>query len=524
MDPIVSAALVGTARQGGVDPATGTPVDALVNGLSAGEDERKFLLRAGAWAVYRQAGYKPQQISVLAELAASEKLRPPSESASLLLSRLLNGEHGELLPEALQRMGKVGMRLPYDLLPQALSRGSKEERAVLFPVLGERGIWLSTFSPAWKWVQDFLPGTEGSLPADAETIWQEGTTAQRAQILRRLRAIDPDKARDWLQLVWKQEKAEVRQDLMAALEIGLGANDEAFLEKALDDRASGVRSLAVQFLARIPGSAFLERMYTRGKSMLLFTQGTLSIKLPATFEKDWPRDGLVEKPPTSQLGKRAWWLIQILSFIPPTYWEEQYTLSPLDLIAQITQTDEGKWKVPVIDGWSRAAITYNAANWKKVLWNWWWEHTEQGVLKDASDYTLSEQLLSSMPRQEAEEILLKMLKETQRGKDNEGIAFLEELARPWSEEFSRACLQAFRDRHAKQNFEAKKFNPYSDPWFTGLATLALCLPVSCLAEAQLSWKLPAEEKADWASQYVRHQHREFLETVQMRQKIYEEIV
>jgi hypothetical protein len=525
MDPIVSAALVGTARQGGVNPVTGTPVDTLVEGLSSGEDERKFLLRAGAWAVYCQAGQKPQQITAVAEPAAPEKLRPASERAALLLSRLLNGEHGELLPEALQRMSKVGMYLPYDLLPQVLDRSSKEERAALFPVLGERGTWLSAFNPSWRWVQDFLPGSEGSLPADAETIWQEGTTAQRSQILRLLRATDPNKARDWLQIVWKQEKAEVRSELLSTLEIGLGASDEPFLENALDDRAASVRTLATHLLSLIPGSAFLARMYARGNSMLQFVRGTLDVKLPATVDKDWLRDGIIEKPPTSKLGKRAWWLIQVLSFIPPTYWEKQFALSPAELMSFLTRADEGRWSVAVIDGWSKAAMTHNASDWKKLLWNWWWEHADQGVLKDASDYTVSEQLLKSLSHQEAEEILLKMLNEALHGKDNEWVTFLAELPRPWSEAFGRACLQAFRKRHEKQNFAAKNFNPYSDPWFSGLSNLALSLPATCLAEAQSFGVMPEKtEGENWAIQYGRQQQREFVETVQMRLKIYEEIV
>lgn len=525
MDPIVSAALVGTARQGGVDPATGTPVDTLVEGLTAGEAERKFLLRAGAWAVYCQAGYKPQQMTALPEPAAPEKLRSCTESAGLLLSRFLGGEHSELLSEALQRMHAVGMHLPYDLLPQVLDRHSREDRAALFPVLGERGLWLSKFNASWKWVQDFLPGSEGALPADAQEIWQEGTTQQRSEILRRQRAIDPDKAREWLEAVWKQEKADVRSELLAAFEIGLSLSDEAFLEKALDDRASGVRTLAINFLTCLPDSAFQQRMRTRGESILNLSQNVLNIKPPSTFEKAWERDGIVEKSPTSKLGKRAWWLIQILAFIPPTHWETRFALEPAQLIALVDKAEDDKWSVPMMDGWSKAAITHNTSNWKKVLWDWWWTHADKGVLKDASDYSISEHLLKSMSQSEAEEILLRMLQEARKGKNDEWTTLLLELPRPWSEQFSRTCLKAFYERHTKQNLEAKNFNPYGDPWFTGLETLALALPMTCLAEAlQLNWKALNAEGDNWAVQYARHQRQEFVDTLQMRQKIYEEIV
>src|SRR5262249_34685965 len=151
---------------------------------------------------------------------------------------------------------------------QALNTTGKEMRAALFPLLGERGRWLSQFSDSWKWVNNYLVADEGGLPADAETIWQEGTPGQRVEILRRLRAVDPGKAREWLDDVWKQEKADVRGDFINALEIGLNADDEPFLEKALDDRASGVRETAALLLARLPASAFSERMRQRGQSLL----------------------------------------------------------------------------------------------------------------------------------------------------------------------------------------------------------------------------------------------------------------
>jgi hypothetical protein len=59
---IVTTALVGTARQENADIVTGTPVDTLVSTLSAGEFERQFLLQAGAWAIYRQAGRMTEHI------------------------------------------------------------------------------------------------------------------------------------------------------------------------------------------------------------------------------------------------------------------------------------------------------------------------------------------------------------------------------------------------------------------------------------------------------------------------------
>src|SRR5215467_11433288 len=100
MDQIVSAALVGITRPEQGNLATGSLIDALIAELPEGEAARKFLLGAGAWAVYCQAGRLPRQIAVLPEPAAAEKSRACSTGVSLLISRLLAGEQAELLPEA----------------------------------------------------------------------------------------------------------------------------------------------------------------------------------------------------------------------------------------------------------------------------------------------------------------------------------------------------------------------------------------------------------------------------------------
>ncbi|MBV9709351.1 MAG: hypothetical protein JO011_00375, partial [Ktedonobacteraceae bacterium] len=487
MDPIVTTALVGTAHQGHVNLATATPVDALIDELPAGEIERKLLLSAGAWAVYRQAGRKAQQIAVVPEPSAPETLRPCSRKAALLLSRLLKGEHTDLLPEALERLRKAGMHLPFNLLPQALNglnHQSKELHAIIFPVLGERGRWLSTFNPAWNWVRDFLPGDENSLSADAETIWQEGTTAQRVEILYRLRAVDQEKARSWLEAAWKQEKAEVRCELAATLEIGLSASDEAFLENALDDRAASVRAVAASLLARIPTSAFVGRMYTRGSAMLNRVKGKLSVEPPNEIEKDWLRDGIIENPPEKQ-GKRTMWLIQVLSTIPPTFWETHLGARPAELIALTTK--DKQWGSAVIYGWSGAVSNYNTPDWVLPLWNWWCRNYDKVKDDDIRDYYMRAKLLKCMSPREAEQAILTLLAEEKREPDNHWLDLLSELPRPWSVEFGHACLQLLRTYCSMQRIKAKNFNPYSDPWFGHLPIVALSLPAACFAEAQQPW-------------------------------------
>src|SRR5262249_44489792 len=144
----------------------------------------------------------------------------------------------------------VGQRLPHRLLPTALAEADTSVRAALAPVVGERGRWLAQLNDAWQWAaRPPLPADQ--LPPDAEAIWDEGSFADRCLVLKKLRAIDPAQARDWLAEVWAKEKAEQRAELLQIFDIALHPADEPFLEQALDDRSAAVRTDAAAHLSRL---------------------------------------------------------------------------------------------------------------------------------------------------------------------------------------------------------------------------------------------------------------------------------
>ncbi|HXR66454.1 MAG TPA: DUF5691 domain-containing protein [Ktedonobacteraceae bacterium] len=519
-DPIVAIALAGTSRQEQVNFITGTPMDALLTELPEGEVERTFLLSAGAWAIYRQAGTQAQQSTETCTTAGAETLRECSLETALLVSRLLAGDQSALLPEALERLHQQGLRLPFRLLPLALNVTGKETRAAIFPLLGERGRWLSQFNPAWKWVNNYLAADEESLPAGAETIWQEGTSGQRAEILRRLRAVDPDKARAWLEAVWKQEKADARSEFVSVLEIGLCAADEPFLERVLDDRAGGVRATAANLLARLPKSALSERMRQRGQSMLAMVDGRVRITAPTELAKEWQRDGIAETPPR-QVSQRAWWLFQILVTIEPTFWETYLGASPAELLALLPAHDG--WRTQIIEGWSRAAMNFRAEGWLQSLWSWWYEHYQEIREKEVLiEYSYPEQFLPSMSGPIAERIVLSLIEKGNGDQFLNWSNLLFQLPRPWSVEFAQTYLSLFRERCTVESMQTDTFNPYNNPWLQNLPTVALALPVACFDEATRAWDFPEDGK--WHIQHARQQIQEFANTIHTRQKIDEEII
>src|SRR5262249_27837354 len=359
MDAIVTAALIGTAQRAADGAQTAPEVDTLIGSLPDGEAERALLLRAGAWAVFKQAGMKPHDVVEVPAAAPAERLQPCSPAAADLLRQLLGGQNDNVLAEALGRISAAGLRLPSDLLPIALGTRANQFRAALAPVLGERGRWLAQFNKAWSWVGQTLADISGVLPDDAETIWQEGTPGQRVEVLRRLRAGDPAKAREWLEPVWRREKAEARADLLGTLEIRLGPDDQSLLEISLDDKAERVRAVALPLLLQLPTSALATRMRERGEAMLFMGDGKLDATPPGAVDSGWARDGLIEKAP-SGTGERGFWLGQVLERVPPSHWEQHFGAPPDALLAA---TASAKWRITMAESWTEAATRFRDTAW-----------------------------------------------------------------------------------------------------------------------------------------------------------------
>src|SRR6266566_709528 len=121
MDTLVMMALVGIAHRDNKDTGTGTSIDTLTAECSEREMERRLLLTAGAWAIYRQAGKVPGHLPMAPEPAAPEMPHPCSPAIARLVEDMLAGTHDDLLPEALERMENADLRLPPELLPAALN-------------------------------------------------------------------------------------------------------------------------------------------------------------------------------------------------------------------------------------------------------------------------------------------------------------------------------------------------------------------------------------------------------------------
>lgn len=409
-DEVVSAALLGTERRPPPDP--GEPIAALAPALAEREPEARLLAAAGVLGVYRAAGRLPEPApEALPDPAPDETRRRCSPAATQRLAAILDGI-GEVLPEWLAAANAAGLRAPEELLPELLEIGRRatELREPLEPVLGERGRWLARLEPDWAWVA-------GGDPAEE---WASAEGEVRAAALRRLRRTDPDAARERLAEAWPGEAPDDRAGFVDALEIGLSAADEPFLESALRDRRKEVRGAAAELLARLPGGAVSARMGERLRGLVSVegrVRRRLRVELP-DWDDELGRDGIVKRAPAGT-GERAWWLQQIVAAAPLALWDEELGLTPA-AAASISVADglEG----PVRAGMQRAAIRQARADWAEPLLE-----AGGGV-----------ELLAVLPRERAERHA------SDRVARDEWDA-LTELETPWGAELSRAVV----DRLAK---------------------------------------------------------------------------
>ena len=540
MEPIVKAALLGTARS--AEPTrTGAPVDELLQQAGVEGAEKGMLLAAGAWAVWRLAGRKPELLSEPPAVAPEEARPVCSPRAAELLEQVIEGPFRPLLPEAGHLLAAAGLILPPSLLPSALSL-PKPYREELRPALGERGVWLARMEPAWGWVAGGGEASEEiSLDAlaDAERLWEEGSPEQRETLLRRVRRVDPGRARDWLTAGFAKEKAERRATLLEAFAVGLGPNDEPFLEKSLDDRSQQVRAAAGPLLARIPGSAYAARLRERADAMLSWeeparptnflgkvgallgtgeSKGTLRVEPPQEVDKSWERDGIPATPPQG-VGKRAFWLTYLLSRVHPEHWERRFGRTPAELVAAARATD---WQGALLEGWARAALDFGATGWTAPLWDAGREIRKEfgpGALPELRP--LRPGLLAAMPAAEQEERILRLLGGPSLEEGPLDL-YLRRLSQPWKPDFAARYLRELRS--AAEAAAAGTRREAADSWLGTIALASVALPAESFDAALAPWPFAEIEKPDWFQRSWSEKLRELEDVLHLRRTLRKEIV
>jgi hypothetical protein len=523
MNEFLTAAIVGTAQYKGALPITHSAVDTLANQLASKQKERDFLLTAGARAIYLQAGHQALTTLEPPVPAEPETLQPCSEQVGNLIIDLFIDRsmtsNSLLLPEALQRLHTAQLRVPHSILSECLAYATlhKESRAGMIAVLGERARWLGKANAAWSWINDELSAQNKVLPADAETIWQEGPIEQRQEILQRLRAQDPEKALSWLQAIWQSEKAETRIAFISCLQEGISSHDQAFIEQALEDRSEGVRQLAVSLLHAMPEAPKIQAMFKVVSAMLDYKNGPLqkklTIKLPEQVDMAWKNTISIIKVRQDDQSDAKYWLQHAFTYISPQSWEEHFSISPDEFISVLNQTRLGK---ELLQEMIQAALFHHTSNWYAPLLAW---YIEYAVITPDSDVTqrmdnVCKQMFRTLAPSQQETLIVPL-----QAKPAHWEKAINWLPAPWSLTFSHDCMRVLKGYSPQDDAVGFDF------WSRSLPIIAQALHPSCLETAQELWQ-PDPDPANKGSWHMQRKHdyiNAFIALIQLRTRILEEI-
>lgn len=530
MDALTGAAVAGTSRE--TPPKGGFPTDGLFEDAAGMSPERELLLRAGARAVYRTAGRAPEQGVGSVRPAPEETMQTCSAKAAEIMHQLLAGQRDAILHEALERLRLARLRLPHALLPEALDYGRKDLRPAVAAACGERGRWLAALNPDWRWAAAAGPHAE----TDYEMLWEEGALEERLAALRRVRRQDPVAGRRWVEGAWKEEKAEARAAMVAALEAGLSSRDEPFLEKALDDRSVKVREAAAALLVRFRDSAYAARAIARADAVLVRYEpaagglqgmaagllgegrGRLTVEPPEDVDREWRRDLPGGDEPPRGVGRKAWRISRALAAASPDHWEERFGVGPVEVIGATRGSD---WESAVLAGWCHAARLHGSRGWALPLWERCFRISDDLVGRLTWEAALS--LAPMLPQEEFSVALPELLFGEAVEMPLRLSATLRVFPSPWRSDLSDAYLESLRKR--LRGFEEYGQARGEDPWLLTLPHAMISLSPESLDEATGlkdllgRWAGKGNQlMLQWEKELTR-----FEETLELRRKLVKEI-
>jgi hypothetical protein len=333
------ALLAGVARVPVLDAGASEALNALLHNSTHPSLLWQALAANDLW---QRAGFQPQNLANAAVPAAADERACP-DSASHLLHLILRDIQADLLDSWLWLAQTSGCNLPHAFLVTLLDMGMQKPalRLALIPLLDSRGQWLVAQNPAWA--ERYGVVAEAPL----ETQWQLGNLNERCTALHALRDLDSEAALTTLEADWAREPPESRAAFVHCLGQALSLRDEAFLERALDDKRKEVRSAAQQLLARLPDSQLMQRCVSRLNTLLSVEHergmasllgalvgragSVVHLNLPEQCDSGMKRDGIgIQAHPG--LGEKAGWLADLIGSVSPDHWTEIWQLAPSRIV------------------------------------------------------------------------------------------------------------------------------------------------------------------------------------------------
>lgn len=470
--------------------------------------EQRLWEAIAAHDLWQRAGaVAPKGSALPVDVPAPETLRACPTACQRILGRLTQETQPALPREWLMLANRHGVHLPARFLPAMLALGTRQKslRGLVAGVIGARGHWLARQNPEWTWV--------GAPETDSPTLWDTGNLDQRVNALHAMRADDRGAALAALQATWPSESPEARAALLACLATGIAHDDEAFLERALDDKRKEVRITAQRLLAGLPGSQLSQRMLARvGPLIRLDDAGQLVVELPAAPDKAMQRDGIGAGPLTNGLGEKAQWLVDMLSAVSPMHWSDKFGLAPAACLALSAGTD---FQRALHVGWSAALLRDLESGQGCALAPWMSAMLEQFIINHEVRSVISPYLLERfdlLPAELAEEILLRIAdlgSKAWRSQDAYVWGTLARAAkvthRTWSPQLSATIVDRIREGLIVHGLESAHIA-------RELQAFAPALDPTQLAAYETGWPTDAS---------VCEQVDQFLRTMRFRHEMYQ---
>ena len=359
---LVTAATVGVSRKPLPITDLDGPADVHVEVLDVSDPAASLLDAAALLTVAQRAGFRPAQAIARPSAASKDgapELSPRAERALRLIGRAhlapgFAAGDSELLADLLTAAGEAGYVSSAPLLPDLLDAAVRATalRPAVAAVLGVRGRWLAGHRSDWQRITDAVTVSSG----DPE-VWRTGSRSERHAYLAAQRQRDPKAGRELLAADWAQQSGDERAALLAVLVRGLSADDEEFLDAALDDRAAAVRGLARRLLTLLPGSRFSQRATERASAVLRLqrhgSRRTLVPSVPGDPDAAAVRDGIDTRRPSPSIGPGAWLLIQLIAAVPLANWTRLFGLEPATSWSCRSRR-AGGWMFMRAGGWPRS--------------------------------------------------------------------------------------------------------------------------------------------------------------------------
>jgi hypothetical protein len=498
---LTATALVGTSRQQLHLPPPGDPLGNLLAELDpAGEPERALLSGAAAVALYRQAGKtSPTLPTSPPDPCPLDDSPVVSPRAAQHLSWMLNKSYQDVLPEWLAAATAAGQRLPDEYLVALLEYGKKKPlalREAIAALPGKRMRWLAAQNPAWSYAAGDIIYQQDTGEDTITATWETGSTADRRALVQHLRRADPARGREMLEATWQSEKLDDRKTFIELCAEGLSMDDEPFLERVLDDRSMDVRSLAAAHLARLPESRLYQRMQERSANLLIYHPGTgkkkakatIDIALPDECDAAMQRDGIKSEPPSHfKAGPRAWWARQMLSFVPPAHWYQQWNITPQELLHAAARSD---WEELLLYAWARSASYARDILFLELLL--------PKMIKQQHTTEL-EWLTSNLPVERLDDIIIQMIQEQPQPLLGKQPAMILLQAHPsmWGEKLARTVLTSLRQRCGSHENPLKTNRPSHIVLRNALDQFALRIPPPLAPEVATGWPTTAPHWNYW---------------------------